>query len=237
MNNSKGTEQDLKCIFTDDTLTDININNILEPDKARPDIPVPVWVEQDFILQHPYPRPLLDNQLEFFSSKEERIQVARPRYITDKRVMQKRMRIIILVDIVLFIVILGVIYPALLKLQSSGRLNDYRFSLSQSLDQENAVLNIVTKIEQLARDRRNTEFTIRISYQGRQLLQEIRPLPDSPVSYALFLIPSQQLQPDQTSRSDTRFHNNRFDIVVQIGPTQKQFFLPLPQFSPAEFAQ
>ena len=242
MNDDK-IEELKQNILKENSLDDIDIKNILNPEEAKitATLDEQILEEEYFIQQYSHSKPLLNNKLEFFSSKEERMQLSKPHLadMANKKSMQKRMRFIILADIVLFIVILGVIYPSLRNLQTNGKLNGYRFSLKQSLDQKAAILNVVAKIERLAQSWQQTQqkqyeqekFQIEIKYRGQLLLQEERPMPkiDSPVSYALFLVPYQKLLESNKSKPKPSNDGLGLDIRIQAGGKEKQFFLQLPQ--------
>ncbi len=243
-----------KCAETTVDLTAMNILTGSEaPDTLasgyRDGIP---GGECEFLTIFPHPRPLLYNRPELYSSRLERLEATKPRLsdLARKKRAQRRMRIIIFVDIILFIVILGVIYPSLRKIQSGGRLAGYRFSFSQSLENQEAsepTLNIVAKVEQLSRQGKEAErkiavdavsepeagFTVSLSYRGRLLLQEYRSLPrsESPVNYALFRIPYEQLitRQDSRGRKDGRFAENGLEIHVDLGQQHKEFYLQVTE--------
>ena len=236
-------EQVIHGIITDDTVEDIDISGILNPDEDNVHSSVLVPLKQDFIIHHSGSRPLLNGQLEFFSSKEERMQATESHLavnIASKKAAQKRMRIIILVDIVLFIAILGVVYPSLHKLQTSAKLAGYRFSLSSHFEHKSAAWNIVAKIEQQAQSvQENTEFTVSIDYQEKPLLQEKRFLPsvDSPISYALFHIPYRALLMTHGKAKAGGYKIKKpsgLDITIQVGQEQKKLFVRIPVSSLSE---
>ncbi|WGK70205.1 hypothetical protein P0082_04915 [Candidatus Haliotispira prima] len=223
---------------------DLDISDILDPDRSAGSTSQTEGpAEQDFIVYHPYPRPLLNNQPEFHSSGAERMMLAKPRLpnMAGRKAVQRRMRIIVLADIVLFIVILGVIYPSLRKIQSSGKLGGYRFNLSLSQNQKQAPdqeflnqehLNIVVKTEQLAGNFRTEDYSegsesffIRFSHMERTLLEDSRALPqmDAPVNYALFTIPFRDIPAAQKGE------DNGLDIIIRIGQDQRKFYLHIPQ--------
>ena len=241
MNDNKIEQK--QSIFQEDTLNDMDIKNILHPEdtKITATLDEQILEEEYFIRQYPYSKPLLNNKPEFFSSKEERVRLAKPRLadMVNRKIMQKRMRFIILADIVLFIVILGVIYPSLRRLQTSGKLNGYRFSLKQSFDKKALMINVVAKIERLTQTQQQAqkseqgklkeEFQIEIKHRGLLLLQEERPMPKmgSPVSYALFLIPYKEM----LNNTKNKPNNDGLDILIRTGGREKKFFLQLPLFS------
>ncbi len=221
---------------------EIDLRDILQPELAENDGALQEKDLSEIIVYHPHERPLVNHQPEFFSSRSERMRVARPRRLdlNGKKAMQKRMRIIILIDIVLFMVILGVVYPSLRELQASGRLAGYHFRLSQSIEKvdnmADARINILLKIEQLAgrqalKDAAVDSFDIRVRYRGHLLLEEEQYLPqhDSPVSYALFTVDYREIIAfKREGKKKEKANSEGLDIMIRIGEAEKPFFLQLP---------
>ena len=225
-----------------------DITNILYPEEAENEKTIhesfeAQKCESSFFSFYPYPKPPFDKQ--FYSSKAERIALTRSNFVERKKSLQQRMRIIIFIDIVLFLFIMGIIYPALRKIQTSGRIGNYRFSISQNIailqsQQEKMALDIIVKVERMADDPRfyaesatqtksddSVVFFTQFRYNGKIVGKEQRMLHNNSISYFIFSIPYSKLF--QKKSSKYAISNNNLNINIKIGQMQRKFYLSILQ--------
>ena len=210
---------------------ELDISSILWPDSESAQ---DLSGESGFFCFHS--TPPFNRAPEFYSSKTERIALTRPNKRTSKKALQRRMRIIIFIDIILFMVIMGAIYPALRKIQTSGRIYNYRFHISlgppkSDLQAKPAALDVIVKVERTANFTEDADsrgiFWAQFGHNGKIFSKEQRMLPDAPVSYFVFSVPSRQLLRRAAKNAKYIKRHQSLDVHIKVGKIQKKFYLPI----------